>query len=223
MIRKFVTSALVACVVSVFTLTSDSLLLSSCAPDCMEYKWGYTPSTFENYHVNANFITPEGTTYDPSGMPISPELIDRLTQELETCLIEGLVSSQISQDIAAQASCENNTIELPIKRHSFVVKVANDWVPNCEKTQQLLPVYAGSGGCAAKGEVATDECPCRWRAGIRCENILIVTPSFYLYKDVLIRFLGGCSNPWGSPILAKCASPTTTPMSDGTDSKNGLL
>lgn len=170
---------------------------------CSELKWGYSPHTFDQYEANADQVTPEGTHFDPSGQNISGELIDRLTGEVEACLTK------------------SGKLDHPIDRGAFVVKVASDWQLNCDKTQQLLPVLAGSAGCVAKGLTPTEQCPCRWRAGIRCPNVLVVTPNFYLYKDVLIRFTLGVQNPW-TPDLATCASPSTTPLSDGSDPKNGL-
>lgn len=102
------------------------------------------------------------------------------------------------------------------------MKVVSDWVPSCDHTQQLLPTIAGPEGCVVKGLNPTEECPCRYRVGIACPNVLVVTPSMYLYKDVLVRFVTSCADPWASPELHKCVSPSTTPLSDGTDPKNGL-
>lgn len=165
---------------------------------CDETQWGYAYGAFDHYDVRPTDITAKGIMFDPSGMPIAPALIDRLTDEVEACL------------------------SISIIRTSFVVKVANDWIINCDGTQQLLPVLAGSAGCIAKGLTPSEQCPCRWRAGIECPNAIVTTPSFYLYKDALTRFVTGNMDPWASPELAVCASPSTTPLSDGTDPNNGL-
>lgn len=181
-------------IIPLFDMSISNCALSS----CQEYNWGYNNGTFDQYDANPDYKTPEGISYDPSGLPISPELIDRLTNEVEFCLSKS------------------------INRYSFVVKIANDWIPSYQKDNELLPVLAPIEGCDTKGLPHIPGFPCRWRAGIKCPNILITTPSFYLYKDVLIRFTQEIDNPWIDPHFAKCATPSTTPMSDGSDPLNGL-
>ena len=198
--------------------------LSSCNISfCSELNWGYSDAEFDHYDIIANNITLSGTTFDPTGQNISPQLIDRLTSEVETCL-DTAFNGTLPDDVVHNSLCSNNHFPIHINRAGFEVKIPNDWVINCDGTQQLLPtpVKSGPNGCLAKGETPSAQCPCRWRAGIKCPNILITTPSFYLYKDVLVRYTTGCQNPWASPQLAACASPSTTPLSDGSDPNNGL-
>lgn len=174
---------------------------TSCVHEiCTEYKWGYSSGEFDHYQPHTDHVTPAGTKFDPVGQNISPLLVDRLTSEVEACLHRS------------------------IDRTSFEVMIPNDWVLSCDGSQQLLPtpVKAGISGCLSKEQAPTEQCPCRWRAGIRCPNTIICTPNFYLYKDALIRFATGNPNPWSNPELAKCATPSTTPLSDGSDPNNGL-
>lgn len=192
---------------------------------CSELQWGYSDGEFSRYSAKVFDKTPEGIAYDPSGLPISPELIDRLTNEVNLCLTSMSPTGQLPSDAMSGSRCfQGKTFQLPINRKSFIVKIANDWVLSCDGTQQLLPdpVKAGPAGCVAKGQTPDAQCPCRWRAGIRCPNVIVVTPSFYLYKDALIRFVTGCQNPWASQALSQCASPSTTPLSDGSNPNNGL-
>lgn len=222
MLKRILASSIVCLFLSAFILLSTDTVLTSCSgTGCGEIRWGYENGAFNSYNVGATMITPSGIRYDPSGMSISPELIDRLTSEVEECMQLAFPNRTLSQSDASAAYCQSSSIVLPIRR-DFVVKVANDWVLSCDKSEQLLLVLAGSPGCIAKGVVPTETCPCRWRAGVRCPNELIVTPSFYLYKDVLIRYAFQCSNPWASPTIALCASPSTSPLSDGSDPKGGL-
>ncbi len=211
----------------IWTLLLTILIVPQSSPvacaTCSEIPWGYSDGEFDQYQVSNTLTTPEGIAYDPSGLPISPQLIDRLTNEVDLCLTQLSPTGVLPSGIAQASSCFGS-FQLPIQSKSFVVKVASDWVLSCDGTQQLLPkpVEAGPAGCVAKGQDPTAACPCRWRAGIECPNIIITTPSFYLYKDALTRFVTGCRNPWASPQLAQCASPSTTPLSDGTDPNNGL-
>lgn len=193
--------------------------------NCTELQWGYSDGEFNQYSVSGHNKTKTGTLYDPTGQNISPDLIDRLTNEVETCLSAAFPDGTLTQSVVHNSICQSSHFPLPIDRTSFEVKIPDDWVLNCDGTQQLLPtpVKAGGAGCVAKGQTPDAQCPCRWRAGIRCPNTLIATPSLYIYKDVLIRLTTRCQNPWASPELAKCATPSTTPLSDGSDPLNGLF
>lgn len=192
--------------------------------DCNSIEWGYSGEEFDHYPISSEQITNGGTIFDPTGQNISPELIDRLTNEVNNCLLNAFSNKLLSNNIINASYCDDEAIQIPIDKTSFTVKIPDDWVLNCDGTQQVLPtpVQAGGEGCINKGLTPDKYCPCRWRAGISCPNILITTPSFYLYKDILIRFVTGCANPWASPELAVCASPSTTPLSDGSDPENGL-
>lgn len=223
-INKICATVLTTSFIIILLPLFDVGLTNCSSPECSEIGWGYSLQEFDHYDVNADHTTAGGTTYDPSGQSISPELIDRLTNEVESCLATTFNGSPLSDTIVKTSGCKDNSFQLPIDKHSFVVKIPNDWIPNCDKTEQVLPtpVLVGGAGCVAKGKDPTEQCPCRWRAGIKCPNVLITTPNFYIYKDILIRFVTECQNPWSSPELAKCATPTTTPLSDGTDPNNGI-
>jgi hypothetical protein len=184
---------------------------------CDEVTWGYPESgLFNRYSVGETRTTPDGIRYDDSGQHVSPALIDRLTNEVERCLFARF-PEQLSETVKLQAGCYGDLRFKTIDRRSFVVKVAGDWRLTCDGQQQVLPVTAPANGCATKGQTTTPECPCSYRAGIRCPNILVVTPSLYIYKDVLIRFLYDCVDPWANKDLAACATPSTAPLSDGRD------
>jgi hypothetical protein len=158
-----------------------------CAPPPCGARYGFVvPGTAPTFAVSPSSVTPGGIRFDPTGQAIAGETIDRLTSEVSECL------------------------GMSIDRASFRVKVPRNWALSCDKTQQVLPVLAPNEGCDAKG-LTDRSCPCRWRAFIQCPNVIIATPSLYLYKDALIRLVTGNPNPWGDPRLAKCAAPTTEP------------
>lgn len=155
-------------------------------------QWGYYAAT--TYPVKASRLTNDGIRFDSQGQDISGALIDRLVGEVETCLARR------------------------IDRKSFQVLIPKDWTLSCDGTQQVLPTEgAGAMGCLAKGQTPTERCPCRWRAYIQAPNIIVATPSMYLLKDALTRFVTGSSNPWADPALAKCVQPTTKPLSSGAE------
>jgi len=199
--------------VIIFIPFSD-VALTSCN-NCQEASWGYSNGEFSKYSISQTKRTRQGIIYDDSDLNIDPDTLDRLTNEVEQCLEFTFPQHLFTEEVKNLSICDSYDISLPIDRSSFYVKVANDWVYSCDKTQELLPdpVIGGSLGCQNKGLIETDKCSCRWRAGIKCPNILVVTPSLYLYKDVLIRFIGSCKNPWGTNELAMCATPTTNPLS----------
>ncbi len=195
-----------------FTVLCGFALLGACGPadDCgsrlVQYHYGFS------YDIAPAFTTPNGIRVDPTGQKVSAALVDRVTDEVERCLTETFGDPpRIPADVVKAGVCRADTFALPLPRSCIVVKVPDDWTLNCDKTQQVLPLL--TPGCdPAKHQTPTPECPCRWRAGFQEPNVIVTTPSFFLYKDVLIRTATGCANPWGHPALMKCANPTTDPL-----------
>jgi hypothetical protein len=181
------------------TVAIATALLAGCSV-CSETQWGYEDGTFDAYSIGALERTPGGVMYDASGTGVSAATVDQITDKVETCL------RPLAGTSPPGAFCEGRIVPASIDRSSFRLKIAADSVIGCSG-QEVLPVVAPSSGCEAKGETPTAACPCRWRAGIRCPNILIVTPNFVEYRDVLIRFVTGCADPWANPELSVCASP----------------
>lgn len=171
-----------------FALAGCSLFTSSGVHP--EHLWGYNVDA-PPYKVEC-VSTPKGVCFDPSGQAISAGLVDRLTDEVEACV--------------------GKTID----RGSFRVKIANDWHLSCDGAQQVLPAAgAGDLGCEAKGLTPTAACPCLWRAYLQGDGVIVATPSMYLFKDALTRFVTGSRNPWADPKLVACVQPTTAPLSNG--------
>lgn len=166
-------------------------MLAACVPSnqCLQTRWGYMVGHGLQYPTAPTETTPAGTPLDASGQAISGALVDRLTSEVAECL------------------------KVSIDPRSFVVKVPADWTASCDGSQQVLSAIAPESGCDAKG--LTGSCPCRWRALVQCPNVIVATPSLYLYKDALVRFVTGSVNPWADPELAKCAAPSTGPLMIG--------
>lgn len=202
--------------------TSGLLTGASCSAVCDELQWGYSFGEFDSYTFNSSLKTPKGIAYDPSGQDISPQLIDQITDQVELCLYQAFGETpgqSVSIDLSSirqTYTCFNDSLHLPIDRQGFNVIIPSNWQLSCDKSQQVLATVAGGVGTVCDfGEVATADCLCHWRAGIKCPDTLITTPSFYLYPDVLIRHTLGCADPWASAQLANCASPLTQPLSDG--------
>lgn len=166
------------------------LLLAGCTPVPCEAKYGYGHFA-GGITVQADSVSPGGIRYDSSGQAFYGPLLDRLTDEVAECML------------------------MSIDRSSFKVKVPADWAFSCDGTQQVLPIIASQGGCLAKGQTPTPDCPCRFRAVVQCPNVIVSTPSLYLYKDALVRWLTGSRNPWADKNLVKCVEPTTAPLSMG--------
>jgi hypothetical protein len=165
-------------------------LIVGCTPVTTE-RWGYNIQTPPYDITTMPQVTPLGVRFDSSGQVISGELIDRLVSEVEQCVGKS------------------------IDRDSFIVKIPNNWILNCDGSQQeLSQSRASEAGCLAKGLKYDPKCPCMWRARIQWPNVIVTTPSMYLMKDALTRFVTGSSNPWQG-ALAKCASPSTGPLDMG--------
>lgn len=180
--------------------------------------------TQTTYTVGSTVTTPKGTHLDPSGLPISPALVDRLVDEVEACLTKAYPDGWINtlegqaQHDDGPACGKSHRFTLPITRSCLTVKVAADWhvsesVFNGSKQQLLHDIASESGDCG-KGE--NGPTACFWRAGIQSKVVIVTTPSFYLLKDPLVRIVTGCGAPWSSETLSACMQPTTGALSDGT-------
>lgn len=182
---------------------------------CTEENWNYYTGEFDYIKVNPTKYTKDKISYDDGQLNINPDVIDRLTTEVETCLNKNFPNG-LPTEVMYRAICNTTIIPKKIDRSSFVVKIADNYVLSCDKSQQMLPnpVRAGGSGCVQKGLNPSETCPCRWRSGIQCPNKLITTPSMYIYKDVLIRFVTTCKDPWGNELMAQCAAPSTNPLDD---------
>lgn len=199
--------------------------------NCDEVQFGYPSGTFNRYTVSLSKTTPGGIAYDPSGLPINPALIDRLVTEVSDCLSRAYPGGHLPGSVNQAALCRGD-FALPINRGSFVVKVATDYTVtpavclgaagggSFGGKQQLLPVASAEAACLAKGEKPNAACPCQLRAGIKCNlpggPAIIVPPNFYVFKDALTRLATGCQLIARDSSLAKCAIPSTGPLSDGT-------
>lgn len=172
------------------TIVVALLVLAGCVPEvCNPVRWGYMVGHGKTYDVGPLVQSPAGVRVDAPGGAMFLPTVDRLTAEVSECL------------------------RVSIDRSSFLVKVPGDWLLSADGTQQELTAIAPGSGCTAKG--LTGEQPCRWRAVIQCPNVIVATPSLYLFKDALVRFVTGSQNPWADPELAKCAAPSTDPLSMG--------
>lgn len=180
--------------------------------------WHYFYADQFSYKITPSFETETQIAVDTEGQIISGELIDRLADEVENCLTDTFGDPPVlPPDVVRDSQCASSTFELPIARQCLTVKIPSDWHLNCAGDQQVLPARASEAACTSKGLQPTPECPCHWRAGIENFTTIVTTPSFYLFKDPLIRIATGCNNPWGSPALAACARPSTDPLSLGRD------
>lgn len=173
--------------------------------DCAQFHFG---SQFD-YEVHPAFTTPGGIKVDPTGQAVSAEMVDRLVNEVEQCLAEQFPGGKIPADVRVAAQCQSDSFDLPVRR-CFTVKVPDDWEWACAGSQeQVLPLAHTTNAppdelCLAKGIVPTPECPCRWRAGLQDDDIIVTAPNFRVFKDPLIRLITGCNNPWVEP-LRTCA------------------
>lgn len=199
--------------------------VAACAPSyCKQL---YPQATQTTYPVNATKTTPKGIRYDDSGLPINPTLIDRLTDEVETCLTKAYPDGWINT-LAGQenhddgAACgRSHRFTLPVSRSCLTVKIAADWHKSSSEFagtfQQLLhDISSNAGPDCGKNEIGPGAC--YWRAGIQNNVVIVTTPSFFVYKQPLVEIITGCSFPWSSSKLSACMAPTTDAMSDGTGS-----
>lgn len=179
-----------------------------------EAKHSYPNQT--EYDVYPSALTPENIAVDVSKLNINLNKIDRLTDEVEECLIKTFgINPRLSKETIINGECEQETFDLPIHKECLTVKVADDWFLSKYEyggtLHQQLP-YTNGGMCTNKGLPAG---VCYYRVGIQDGLTIAVPPSFYLYKDALVRIVTGCHNPWYAEQLANCMEPSTNPLGDG--------
>jgi len=152
--------------------------------------------------------TPEGIRVDSGEQEVALERFDRMVDQVERCLRETFGDRpSIPAEMREAGQCLDGTFALPVDRSCLVVKVPDDWEVACDGLEQVLPAHAPDALCRAKGLEPTAACPCRWRAGIQDQHVIVVPPSARMFKDPLVRLATGCNNPWGHPALARCAAP----------------
>ncbi|MEK9152729.1 MAG: hypothetical protein AAB692_05170 [Patescibacteria group bacterium] len=209
--NRFAFAAFLAAVFACPPASLDPAYPSDC-PTYANWDYGF------HYQVHPGFKTPDGIQVDPTGQQISPRLVDRLTRETERCLEETFGNPpRIPDELLGPSDCiKGDSFPLPFRRDCFAVKVPDNWSwADANPRQQVLADKAPAGGCIDKGQCKTTEgCDCHWRAGVQ-GRVVVTTPSFYIYKDALIRLMTGCGNPWAVPEFARCAAPTTAPDSMG--------
>jgi len=172
-------------------------------------RWRYADQF--GYAVQPTLETPSGISVDPSGQAVDLAVVEGIVDDVESCLQKEFGDPpRIPDDVRAAANCYSSTFPAPYPRaQCLTIKIPNDWVLSCDKSQQVLPWEAPEAGCLAKGLTPTKVCPCRWRAGIQDNDTAVTTPNLYNLRDPLIRIITGCNSPWSHPRLAKCATPST--------------
>lgn len=196
---------------------SSMLFLLSCAEFDEECgNRSYAP--LEGYEVGGYDYTPEGIHVDaPDNYDLS--VVDRLTNEVYFCLQQTFPSLYIPDHIASASWCYPRKIRL-FRRSCLEVKVPAEWRVSSDGMQQTLFDQAPEASCSAKGFTGS----CYWRAGLQQEEdssaIIVTTPSLYLYKDPLLRYITNCDYPWQSLELAYCMDTTTGPLDLNLRSEN---
>lgn len=172
-----------------------------------------------DYDINYTNTTREGIRED--GI-YDTKITDRLTDEVEACLIALYPDGRLPSDVVQASSCITSTFDPHIKREWIGVKVAPDWFQGCYDQdwqwvgqgngEQMFPVDPKLDPkiraeidklCEAKGFKVTPECPCGERAAVQGNSAIVVTPNMHLYKAELIRLVMGCNNIW-TTVLASC-------------------
>lgn len=138
------------------------------------------------YRLESPVTTPGGTVYD--GPPGGIPVIDRIVAEVSQC------------------------IALPVV---VQVKVAPDWILNCDQTRQELPTYAAGNDPAKTDWFHGPDCSgaaWHWQSLYQPDSLVVTTPSFYDVGDPLVRLVTGRQDIWTNPHLATCAAHTTNPL-----------
>lgn len=159
--------------------------------------------------------TPKNIAVDVGGQPINPRRIDRIVDEVETCIAQLAPGGVLPPEVVLAAACRESRVTLPFPRSCMAIKVINNWFLSdyefAGSKQQLIPGWV-SMDCTEKG---LPNGPCYRRSGIINNDTIVTTPSMYLLKDSLVKLYVNCPLPWSSPALTACMTPTTGALDDG--------
>lgn len=173
------------------------------------------------YDITPNLLSKDNIAIDARGLNnINTDRIDRITNELETCLINTFGNPPIlSPQTMKDGGCPNSTFDLPLHRECMVVKVAADCFHSeydYGGYQQLLPYVAGL--CKTQKDLPGDPNElCYWRVGKQDRWTSVTCPSDFVLKEPLLEFSTGCQSPWYDNSLATCMAPSslTGSLDDG--------
>lgn len=166
------------------------LVFFSCAPssgnefDCKPL--AYWPGQFA-YDVKPGAVTKLGIKVDTSGQSVDLDAIDAKVTRVQDCM--------------AGVQCLQGT---PPKARCITIKIASDWVPNCDGTEQVLQREANPQGCLDKGMVPSSDCPCRYRAGFAGPLTIVTTPNMRAIGGPIATVFTGCDRPWHLPMAVGC-------------------
>lgn len=194
-----------------------SLCVSGCISypdkltDCGMYELSSMYSV--EYDVNIDAHTPDGIPVDTAGRTYDLEMIDEMALEVKECIKKNFPSFSVSKEVRLAASCSNVNFADEYRNTwnygCWRVKFDPNWSIGCSGNQILSqgpPMPPGKQCGGKKDVITTKECPCRYRAAVY-DKTFIITPDAKLFKDVLVRAVTSCKNPWGHPLLSECASP----------------
>jgi hypothetical protein len=85
------------------------------------------------------------------------------------------------------------------------VMVPNWFVSLCTG-EEVYDCRISSAACEAKGFKTTGLCPCRCRAGVQDNRIIVTTPNMQLVSGRLVTLITGVEDPWVDQRLVPCAS-----------------
>ena len=166
--------------------------------------------------VSANQLTPKNIALDTSGLNINTKRIDRLVDETEACLARTFPGGILPDSVVKQAACKSNRFNPIVPRECITVKIISDWtlstVSFAGSKHQLIPGVIAEG-CTEKG---MSPGACYKRVGILDNTTIVVPPSMYVFKEPIVKITTGCYQPWSSPALSACMTPTTGALDDGT-------
>lgn len=205
-----------------FVILCLIILSNGCGPDHNIYnrcsqKYVYSPQT--KYDINPTWFTTNNIAVDTSGLNINPNRIDRIVNEVESCLVAAYGNPIVlPPDVVKNGLCEKNTFDVPLHRECLVVKIAGDWKLSQYELggslQQLLP-YTNGGTCKDKG-LPDPNAVCYYRNAVQDYYTAVTPPACYLLKDAVVRLLTGCHNPWyAGEVFSACMTPSTGPLDDG--------
>lgn len=163
------------------------------------------PESYRDANVNA--VSPDGIQVDTGGYAVDLEELDDRVNKIEGCVL-AVMRDEYAADLDTETQMawgcwtDNFNERQKLKRDCLIIKVVPPAAMSTDGLWQLLDATAPDYLCEEKGQTPDAQHPCRYRAIVVDENILMTPPALYLWD--IVSIMTGCTQIWNNEF-AKCA------------------
>jgi hypothetical protein len=171
---------------------------------CTNYSFS---NIYPAYRIKAPRLTPSGIRVDTTEENVSFEMIDRVVDSVERCILDKF-PDKLPSFVREPGWCKFEKVR-PIARSCLTIKIPSTCLLSKDRTQYMLPRLAPGYLCQEKyGQDYDPKRLCYWRSGIQEDGVVVTCPDLHMLPDPIVRHMTSCYNAWVDE-LAECAIPRT--------------